>query len=81
MGSVICISEVTDISPSNLDSSLCFKLVDLVEARSDDVKSNIALEPGILGHESRQIGSGQTGDGKSERQHFRSHQTKMDRNG
>ena len=29
-------------------------------------------------HESRQIGSGQTGDGKSERQHSRNQQTKMD---
>ena len=28
--------------------------------------------------ESRQIGSGQTGDGKSERQHSRNQQTKMD---
>ena len=28
-------------------------------------------------HESRQIGSGQTGDGKSEYQHFRNHRTKM----
>ena len=32
-------------------------------------------------HESRQIGSGQTGDGKSERLHFRNQQTKMDWNG
>ena len=31
--------------------------------------------------ESRQIGSGQTGDGKSERQHSRNQQTKMDWNG
>ena len=29
-------------------------------------KSNIAKEPGMLIHESSQIGSGQTGDGKSE---------------
>ena len=29
-------------------------------------------------HESRQIGSGQTGDGKSERQHSRNQRTKMD---
>ena len=28
-------------------------------------------------HESRQIGSGQTGDGKSEHQHSRNQQTKM----
>ena len=32
-------------------------------------------------HESRQIGSGQTEDGKSERQHSRNQQTKMDWNG
>ena len=29
-------------------------------------------------HESRQIGSGQTGDGKSEHQHSRNQRTKMD---
>ena len=29
--------------------------------------------------ESRQIGSGQTGDGKREHQHFRNHQTKIER--
>ena len=32
-------------------------------------------------HESRQIGSGQTGDGKSERQHSINQRTKMDWNG
>ena len=32
-------------------------------------------------HESRQIGSGQIGDGKSEHQHFKNQQTKMDWNG
>ena len=32
----------------------------------------------MLGHESRQIGSGQTGDDKSELRHFRNQQTKMD---
>ena len=31
-------------------------------------------------HESKQIGSGQTGDAKSEHQHFRNQQTKMDLN-
>ena len=35
----------------------------------------------MKGHESRQIGSGQTGDGKSECQHFRNQPTKMDWNG
>ena len=38
-------------------------------------------EPGMLGPWSRQIGSGQTGDGKSEHQQFRNQWTKMDRNG
>jgi hypothetical protein len=32
-------------------------------------------------HESRQIGSGQTSDGKSERHHSRNQRTKMDWNG
>ena len=32
-------------------------------------------------HESRQIGSGQTGDGKSECRHSRNQRTKMDWNG
>ena len=32
-------------------------------------------------HESRQSGSGQTGDGKSERRHLRNQRTKMDWNG
>ena len=38
-------------------------------------------EPGMLGPWSRQIGSGQTGDGKSEHGHFRNWWTKMDCNG
>ena len=32
-------------------------------------------------HQSRQIGSGQAGDGKSERRHSRNRRTKMDWNG
>ena len=32
-------------------------------------------------HKSRQIGSGQTGDGKNERRHSRNQRTKMDWNG
>ena len=32
-------------------------------------------------HESRQIGSGQTGDGKSKRRHSRNQQMKVDWNG
>ena len=38
-------------------------------------------EPGMLGYESRQVGSGQTGDGKNEHRHARNQQTKMDWNG
>ena len=53
----------------------------MIEARSDAVKSNIAYEYGMLGNESKQIGSGQKGDGKSERQHSRNQRTKMDWNG
>jgi len=51
------------------------------EVKSDAVKSNIAEEPGMLGDESRQIGSGQTGDGKSDRWLSRNQRTKMDWNG
>ena len=46
-----------------------------MEAKSDFVNSNIAQGPGMF-HESRQIGSGQTGDGKSEYRHFKNQQTK-----
>ena len=37
-----------------------------MEVKSNAVKSNIAQEPGMLGPGNRQIGSGQTGDGKSD---------------
>ena len=37
-----------------------------MKVKSDDVESNIAKEPGMLGPGSRQIGNGQTGDGKIE---------------
>ena len=37
-----------------------------MEARSNAVKNNVVQEPGML-DESRQIGSGRTGDGKNER--------------
>ena len=61
------------------DTQLWMWLV--IEARSDAAKRNIALEPGMLVHESRQIGGGQTRDGKSEHRHSRNQQTKMDWNG
>ena len=43
----------------------------MIEARSDAVKSNIHRNLECQFHESRQIGSGQTGDGKSECRHSR----------
>ena len=42
-----------------------------MEVNSNAVTSNIAQEPGMLVPYSRQIGSGQTGDGKTEHRHFR----------
>ena len=45
--------------------------VTVIEARSYAVKSNIAKDLECQVHESRQIGSGQTRDGKSERRHSR----------
>ena len=53
----------------------------VMEPGFNAVKSNIAYEPGMLGTRKRQIGSGQTGDVKSERQHSRNQRTKMDWNG
>ena len=50
----------------------------VMEVRSDAIKSNIAQEPGMLGP---WTGSGQTGDGKSEGQHFKNQGAKMDWNG
>ena len=54
----------------------------MMEVKSDAVKSNIVLKPGMLGCcESRQIASDQTGDGKSEHGQFRNQRTEMDWNG
>ena len=53
----------------------------VMEARSDAVKSKIAQEPGMQVHESRQTGSGQTRDGKSDHRHSRNKRTIMDWNG
>ena len=50
----------------------------VIEARSDAVKSNIHRNLECQVHKSRQIGSGQTRDGKSECRHSRNQQTKMD---
>ena len=53
----------------------------VIEARSDAVKHNLHRNLECQVHESRQIESSQTGDGKSERWHSRNQQTKMDWNG
>ena len=58
-----------------------YQVVDVIEARSNAVKSILHRNLECQVHESRQIGSGQTGDGKSEYQHSRSQRTKMDWNG
>ena len=50
------------------------------EIKSSAVKSNVSLEPGMLGQWIKQSGSDPTGDGKSERQHSRNQWTKMDFN-
>ena len=66
-------------SQSKNNTQLWMGLV--IEERPDAVKSNIAQEPRMLGASIKQIGSGQTGDDKSKRQHFGNQQTKMDWNG
>ena len=53
----------------------------VIEARSNAIKSNIDRNLECQVHESRQIESGQTGDGKSECRHSRNQRTKMDWNG
>ena len=57
-----------------------------VNMTDDESKVRYCKEQYCIGikcsvHESRQIGSSQTGDGKSEHQHFRNQQNKMDLNG
>ena len=46
----------------------------MIEARSDAVRAILHRNLECEVHESRQIGSGQTGDGKSERRHSRNQQ-------
>ena len=53
----------------------------VTEERFDDVKSILHRNLECQVHESRQIGSGQTRDGKSECRHSRNQLTKMDWNG
>ena len=52
----------------------------MMEVMSDAVRAVLHRNLECQVRESRQIGSGQTGDGKSEHQHFRNQQTKMDWN-
>ena len=53
----------------------------VMEVKSDAVESILHRNLECLVHESRQIGSGQTADGKSEHRRFRNQWTKMDWNG
>ena len=53
----------------------------VIEARSYAVRAILHRNLECQVHESRQIGSGQIGDDKSERLHSRNQQTKMDWNG
>ena len=53
----------------------------VVDVTGDGRKVQCCKEQYCFLHESRQIGSGQTGDNKSEHRHSRSQQTKMDWNG
>ena len=48
----------------------------MIEARSDPVKSKLHRNLECQIHESREIGSGQTRDSKSERRHSKNQRTK-----
>ena len=48
---------------------------------SPRIKDTLRRKVNILNHESKQIGSGQTRDGKSECRHSRNQRTEMDWNG
>ena len=65
------ITDLMDVSLSEL-----WELV--MDVKSDAVKTILHRNLKCQVHESRQIGSGQTGDGNSERRHSRNHRTKMD---
>ena len=52
-----------------------------MEASSDSLRAILHRNLECQGHKLKQIGSGQTGDGKSEHGNFRNQQTKMDWNG
>ena len=53
----------------------------VMEVKSDTVKNILHRNWECQVHESRKIGSGQTRNGKGERQHSSNQQTKMDWNG
>ena len=65
-------------SQSKNNTQLWMQLV--IEARSDAVRAILHRNLEYQVHESRQIGSGQTRDGKGEHRHSRNQQTKMDWN-
>ena len=62
-------------SQSKNNTQLWMRLV--IEARSSAVKSNMHRNLECQVHESRQIGSGQAGDGKGECRHSKNQRTKM----
>ena len=66
-------------SQSKNSTQLWLPLV--IEARSDAVRAILHRNLECQVHESKQIGSGQTRDGKGERPHSRNQRTKMDWNG
>ena len=49
----------------------------MMEVKSDAVRTILHRNLECYVHESRQIGSGQTGDGKSEHRHFKNQRTIM----
>ena len=53
----------------------------MIEARSNTVRAILDRNLECYVHESRQIGSGLTGDGRSEHRHSRNQRAKMDWNG
>ena len=67
-----CLENPMNSMKRQKDSTLKDELPRLVGAHTASI---------LLFHESRQIGSGQIGNGKSEHRHSRNQQTKMDWNG
>ena len=72
-----CCALWESISQSCLSSGSQLWMWLVMEERSNAVKNKIAQEPGMLGPWSKQIGSGWTGEGKSESRHFWNQQIKM----